>query len=258
MKSPPDKIASQHSYINEYTNLHPKEKRQLLYKRKYKHDAPTWDDSMVLLRDLLAQTLPESCTVLDTGCGHGNFIIDELRGRFSRAVGIDVSPDVMTNNISLDTCVVGSMASLPFDTDSFDLVTSLWVLEHIDEPQICFDEIYRVLKPSGVFAFTTPNTKSPLIWFRRMITYHFAQRLVRRLYGRTEDDTFDVRYQANSIHAIQKLAEKSGFEISFLKENEDPSYTSFGPISYFVSKSFSQLPFSFAKPHIVGILKKRV
>lgn len=219
---------------------------------------PQWDDSMILLRNLLAHILPESSTVLDAGCGHGNFIIDELKEKFSYAVGVDVSPDVMTKNISLDTCVVGNMTSLPFDAHSFDLVTSLWVFEHIDEPQTCFNEIYRVLKPGGVFAFATPNMKSILIWFRRIITYSFARKLVKRLYGRAEEDTFDVKYQANSIHTLKRLARESGFEILFLKENEDPSYTSFGPISYFVSKSFSRIPSSFAKPHIVGIVKKPV
>ena len=36
-------------YISEYSDLGPKERRQLAWKRRYKEDVPAWDDSMVLL-----------------------------------------------------------------------------------------------------------------------------------------------------------------------------------------------------------------
>lgn len=243
-------------YIREYTELNPKEKRQLYFKRKYKEQNPKWDDSMVLLKNFVNQYITEKNTVLDVGCGHGNFVIDELRNKFSYAVGIDVSREVMKKNICLDTCVVGNISSLPFDNNSFDTVISLWVLEHLDDPKACFQEIGRVLKPGGIFAFVTPNKYSALIWFRRLLRYNTAKKLVEKVYGRTEEDTFDVHYQANSITKVKELSKKYGFDVLFLKENTDPSYTSFGPISYAVSKIFSALPLSFFKPHLVGILKK--
>jgi hypothetical protein len=41
------------TYIREYTQLSPKEQRQLSFKRQYKHTHPEWDDSMVLLTRLV-------------------------------------------------------------------------------------------------------------------------------------------------------------------------------------------------------------
>jgi len=243
-------------YIKEYTNLQPKEKRQLMYKRRYKQDRPEWDDSMIILKDLVDKHTKNQSTVLDVGCGHGNFVIDELRKKFSLAVGIDVSPEVMQKNICLDRCVVGEISSMPFESQAFDTVISLWVMEHIKNPETCFKEIQRVLKSGGIFAFVTPNKSSALIQCRRLMTDNLAKKLVEKIYNRTEADTFEVQYKANTAKDIKKLAEKSGFKILCLKENADPTYTSFGTISYSVSKFFSALPLSFVKPHLIVILKK--
>ena len=45
---------------------------------------------------------------------------------------------------------------LSFADDSFDAVLSFDVLEHVPDPYIAFSEIFRVLKPGGVFLFSVP------------------------------------------------------------------------------------------------------
>lgn len=245
------------TYITEYSKLHPKEQRQLRFKRAYKHDVPSWDDSMVRLTAEVAARISGRARVLDAGCGHGNYVIDELRDRISYAVGVDVSRDVMSKNTCLDETVVGNIEMLPFPDASFDLVVSLWVLEHLDHPGLVFQEVARVLKPGGYFAFVTPNKRSLLIAFRRLLRYSTAQRLVKMIYGRKEDDTFDVRYRANTLERVRQLAAASGLVCDFLCENADPSYTSFGPVSYRVSAAISRLPFSWARPHVIGVLRKQ-
>lgn len=244
------------AYITEYTDLHPKEKRQLFYKRQWKEEHPAWDDTMVFLRNALEARLGTGLSVLDAGCGHGNYIIDELRGKFARAVGIDVSREATTRNVCLDEVVIGNLEHLPFPDNQFDLVVSLWVLEHVAEPAKVFQEIYRVLKPGGRFVFATPNKKSWLIYARRSMNYGLAKRLVRRLYGRAEEDVFPIQYRANTGEDIQKVAAAVGFHVELLEENTDPSYTSFGRVSYRLSAWLSQTGWSLFRPHLVGILKK--
>lgn len=244
------------AYIKEYSDLDPKERRQLGYKRKFKEDNPEWDDSMILLRDLVAQYLPDQATVLDAGCGHGNFVIDELRPKIARAVGIDSNQEATSKNICLDEIAFGRLEKLPFADGAFDAVISLWVLEHLAEPEKVFSEIVRVLKPGGFFAFVTPNKRAWLIALRRLMNQRIADRLVERLYGRHEDDIFSVEYRANSIKDIQSLMGASGLNAEQLFENPDPTYTSFGPMSYGLSALMSRIPLSMFRVHLVGILRK--
>ncbi len=50
--------------------------------------------------------------------------------------------------------------ALPYDDAAFDGVVSIEVMEHIDGHERLFREVRRVLKPGGVFLFTTPNVMS--------------------------------------------------------------------------------------------------
>lgn len=244
-------------YITEYSELTIQEQRQLAFKRRFKAEHPEWDDSMELLTKLVARRLPPNAVVLDAGCGHGNYVIDELRHKFSRRIGIDVSKEVMAKNRCLDETVVGNLELMPFADASFDRVLSLWVLEHLLRPALVFREIYRVLKPGGYFAFVTPNRQSLLVSLRRLIPKTVAEKAVARLYGRKEQDTFDVYYRANTRGAIRRLAAAAGFAVQELQTNFDPSYTSFGPMSYFLSRLPYQLRFAPFFPHLIGILEKK-
>jgi len=51
----------------------------------------------------------------------------------------------------------GDLTSLEFDDNSFDLVLSSDVMEHVVEPYAAFEEIARVLKPGGVYIFSIPT-----------------------------------------------------------------------------------------------------
>ncbi len=52
--------------------------------------------------------------------------------------------------------VVGSAHELPFQDEVFDLVISKDSLEHFLEPWKAVSEVYRVLKPGGLFAIWVP------------------------------------------------------------------------------------------------------
>jgi SAM-dependent methyltransferase len=46
-----------------------------------------------------------------------------------------------------------------FGDAEFDLVLSLDVMEHVNKPDLCMQEIHRTLKPGGYYLFTTPTFK---------------------------------------------------------------------------------------------------
>lgn len=243
-------------YITEYSDLGPKERRQLAYKRRYKSERPDWDDSMVLLTSLVSERVTPGSSVLDAGCGHGNFVIDELRPSFSSAIGIDADPKATSKNVCLDRVLTGFLERLPFPDASFDVVTSLWVLEHVEHPETVFKEVHRVLKPGGFFAFVTPNRRSLLIRFRRLMSKRLADVLLSRFYGREDKDVFDVSYRANDVKTFHSLATSAGFGVEVLQENQDPSYTSFEPVTYAISRWVSNLDASATRPHLIGILRR--
>lgn len=244
-------------YIREYTQLNPKEQRQLFYKRQYKQDYPNWDDSMVLLKNLVAERLPAQAAVLDLGCGHGNFVIDELREIFGTRIGFDVDAASTTKNTSVERVVIGDGKNLPFPDQAFDLVLSLWTMEHVPDPLTLFAEAARILKPGGYFAFVTPNRSSLLIFIRRLLSKRTADHLLDYFYGRKDDDVFDVYYRANTIKDIGTFAGNAGFEVEILRENADPSYTAFGRFTYALSAWFSRRTCSLSKPHLMAVLKKQ-
>jgi SAM-dependent methyltransferase len=68
----------------------------------------------------------------------------------------DVPPGLMKNSI-----VCQDVQNLLLNNESFDLVTSTEVFEHVPDDSKGFSEIYRVLKKKGYFIFTVPLSDNP-------------------------------------------------------------------------------------------------
>jgi 2-polyprenyl-3-methyl-5-hydroxy-6-metoxy-1,4-benzoquinol methylase len=52
---------------------------------------------------------------------------------------------------------VSDVATLPFADASFDVVTCMEVIEHVEDPERVLGELHRVLKPDGLLLLSTPN-----------------------------------------------------------------------------------------------------
>jgi len=87
--------------------------------------------------------------ILDVGCGTGANL--ELLGRFGQAEGVDVSPEALAfcRERGLQSVRQGEAEHLPYPDESFDLVTGLDVVEHLDDDVAGLKEIRRVLRPGG-------------------------------------------------------------------------------------------------------------
>ncbi|MFZ5424659.1 MAG: class I SAM-dependent methyltransferase [Patescibacteria group bacterium] len=255
-KNPESKVLEK-GYINIYSSLNSKERRQIFYKELYKRQHSDWDETMVFLSEYFKKLFvgKEHVTVLDAGCGNGNFVIDENRELISWAVGLDVKPEFTSKNICLDQIEYGSLNTIPFENNSFDSVISLWVLEHIHNANNTFKEINRVLKLNGVFLFATPNKNYlPLRLLDLLKSSKINHTLNRSLFGREAKEVFEAYYEANSLKTLNHLAEKNGFSVEVLKLNYDPGYTSFNKLLYELFSKLSK--FSIFQPHIIGVLRK--
>ena len=113
-----------------------------------------------LLRDIARYVA--SGTLLDIGCGQGAWL-SQAQKRFTVS-GCDTSKYALEGarrNVpaAKDLREVDANQPLPFDSGTFDAVTSLDVVEHLHAPETLMAEAHRLLRDGGVFAFTTPNPR---------------------------------------------------------------------------------------------------
>ncbi|HEY0004015.1 MAG TPA: class I SAM-dependent methyltransferase [Pyrinomonadaceae bacterium] len=94
--------------------------------------------------------------ILDVGCGTGANL--ELLARYGEAEGVDVSADALSfcRARGLEGVRQGEAEKLPFEDNSFDLVTALDVVEHLDDDVAGLKEMRRVLRPGGRALFFVP------------------------------------------------------------------------------------------------------
>lgn len=98
---------------------------------------------------------------LEIGHGPGYLGLEWLKHtQGTRLTGLDISPNMMAlatrnaNSYGLDSRVqyqLGSGDNMPFDDDQFEAVFSNGSLHEWSNPRGTFDEIWRVLKPGGIY-----------------------------------------------------------------------------------------------------------
>jgi SAM-dependent methyltransferase len=117
--------------------------------------------------------------LLDMGCGTGATLM--ALGRFGKATGCDISPEAVSycRSRGLDRVVLQpGPVTLPFPDGSFDLVTGLDVIEHVEDDAAMLGEIARVLKPGGAVLLTVPAY--PALWSVHDESFHHKRRYLRR------------------------------------------------------------------------------
>jgi 2-polyprenyl-3-methyl-5-hydroxy-6-metoxy-1,4-benzoquinol methylase len=105
--------------------------------------------------------------LLDVGCHDGAFI-ESVRGRVTTAVGIDpLATPMQSGAVTILRGVFPADARLA--PDSFDCVTMLATLEHVDDPVAVARACFRLLAPGGRLVVTVPHViahhlVSALMW----------------------------------------------------------------------------------------------
>lgn len=93
--------------------------------------------------------------LLDVGCGTGYLFELLLPQRKAEYHGLDLSPEMLkVAAAKFDggvTLVEGSADRLPYADDSFDVVTCVQSFHHYPDPDKAMCEVFRVLKPGGLY-----------------------------------------------------------------------------------------------------------
>ena len=104
--------------------------------------------------------------ILDVGCDGGHLLHQlQLRHKLD-SYGIDLvfsSLKIAKNSVKGADFCLANAENMPFQSDIFDYVVCMEMLEHLTEKQCSnvLNEIYRVIKPGGVALVTVPNGRGP-------------------------------------------------------------------------------------------------
>ncbi|MFV0388122.1 MAG: class I SAM-dependent methyltransferase [Pyrinomonadaceae bacterium] len=142
--------------------------------------------------------------ILDVGCGTGANL--EMLASYGDAEGVDVSDDALKFSRAKGLKVHKGLAEeLPFADDSFDLVTALDVVEHLDDDIAGLREMNRVLRKGGKTLIFVPA----FMW----------------LWG-VQDDISNHRIRYTKAQIVERMKE-AGFQIN---RATFANFTFFAPI----------------------------
>ncbi|UCG23050.1 MAG: class I SAM-dependent methyltransferase [Chloroflexota bacterium] len=100
--------------------------------------------------------------VLDNGCGLGTWL-EALRPYSRHRFGLEPEFERATQARPRAEGVVQAVGErLPFDDDSFDVVLSNEVIEHVADDRLAVREMVRVAKPGGRIVIFCPNRWYPV------------------------------------------------------------------------------------------------
>src|SRR5262249_32410499 len=157
-------------------------------------------------------------TVLDVPAGEGALAARLIDGGFDVRC-CDLYPEIFRLD-GVDIHQGNLDAELPFSDHSFDYVTCLEGLEHIENPQQAMREFARVLKPRGHLIVSVPNIlniEERLKWLLSGYTSHFkpiSRAAAERLRGEY-DDRVEIAAHVNPIgySELRYVLEENRFEI---------------------------------------------
>jgi 2-polyprenyl-3-methyl-5-hydroxy-6-metoxy-1,4-benzoquinol methylase len=127
------------------------------FEQQYLSDSMTTKYTQIVAATLNDRYHPRK--VLDIGCG-GGALVNAWHSLGVVAYGVDISdyaikhsPKPISNYLSV---VDVDTELLPFNDETFDLVTILEVIEHLESSTLLINELRRVLKVHGTAFITTP------------------------------------------------------------------------------------------------------
>jgi SAM-dependent methyltransferase len=147
---------------NTVANSLPREMQQHTYSIMYEVEGAHWwfvgrrriiESFLELISRKLKAERPQGqqqpLKILDVGCGTGANL--QMLAQFGAAEGVDVSVEALDfcRARGLANVKQGAAESLPYEDATFDLVTGLDVVEHLDDDIAGLREISRILRPGG-------------------------------------------------------------------------------------------------------------
>jgi SAM-dependent methyltransferase len=186
-----------------------------------------------------------------------------LRGEVAAVVGADIDPIVL-ENADCDTAVVIHAGHVPLPDQSFDVVLSDFVLEHVTEPALFLREVRRLLKPGGLFVFRTPNRWHYVSLAARLTPHCLHSGLSRHARRMPHDahEPYRTYYRLNSVRRLRQEAIRVGLCVrQIVLWEAEPSYLVFHQLAFLAGVGYERLVnrwsrLGFLRANIFGVLER--
>ncbi|MBD5091459.1 MAG: bifunctional demethylmenaquinone methyltransferase/2-methoxy-6-polyprenyl-1,4-benzoquinol methylase UbiE [Lactobacillus sp.] len=163
-----------------------------------------------------------TANALDVCCGTGDLAI-ELAKRIpnGRITGIDFNHKMLklafekTKMIGNLVLVQGDAMHLPFDDNTFDIVTIGFGLRNVPDADQALSEIYRVLKPGGQFAsLEMSQPTNPMVKFGWKAYFNIFPVMASIAGGNYRDYQYlkKTSQQFVSAHQLARMMKAAGFK----------------------------------------------
>ncbi|MBI2013512.1 MAG: class I SAM-dependent methyltransferase [Candidatus Colwellbacteria bacterium] len=144
--------------------------------------------------------------VLDIGAGKGEFadILSERGYKVSCVDGTKELCKELEEKGYETACIDLEEERLPFPDNSFDLVVSLEVIEHLWNTEHYLKELWRVLRPDGYVILTTPNYN---FWSFRILSFlGLAERFLTQDYHKKLFTAHSLSKRLGPYFTVEKIA----------------------------------------------------
>jgi ubiquinone/menaquinone biosynthesis C-methylase UbiE len=164
--------------------------------------------------------------VLDIGSGIGKFISVSNQNGYD-CIGLEPSQkacELVKDILKEEECkgmslVCGIAESIPFPDDTFDVVISITVLEHVNDMREALSEGIRVLKEQGLFYLLVPNFLSfweghyKVFFIPYLLSLKSVFKLYVRLRGRNVECADSINFNINPFYLQRTLRSLGNVEI---------------------------------------------
>lgn len=206
----------------------------------YPNSADNWDNE--LFRRILKERIGPESICLDYGAGRGRVKQLNFRGVAKFIAGVDPDP-IVFENTQIDEARLLDLSTsiIPYPDNTFSVVYSANVIEHVDNPEAIFREIRRVLKPGGLFLSKSINKRHYVAIIARLTPTIF-HRYYNKLRGRKVHDTFPTYYRCNSRPSLLEYAKRAGFAVERVQFFEGrPEYLRLTAFFYFLGILYERI-----------------